>query len=132
MQASVQRCRASVDFLENEKPFFPPTINDKKLHEYFKNVAGSVLGIDKVKDMAPVMGSEDFAFYQEEIPGYFFFIGMQNETRKQLQSPHSPLFEINEDVLPYGAALHASLAVNYLLEFQPEVPLPEEKRHDEL
>lgn len=131
-QASVQRCKASIDFLLDEKPFFPPTINDKKLHEYFKNVAGSVLGIDKVKDMAPVMGSEDFAFYQEVIPGYFFFIGMQNETRKQLQSPHSPLFEINEDVLPYGAALHASLAVNYLLEFQREVPLPEEKRHDEL
>ncbi|KAJ9179290.1 hypothetical protein P3X46_011099 [Hevea brasiliensis] len=131
-QASVQRCKASIDFLENEKPFFPPTINNKQLHEYFKNVAGAMLGIDKVEDMTPLMGSEDFAFYQEVIPGYFFFIGMKNETSKQLQSPHSPLFEINEDVLPYGAALHASLAVNYLLEFQPEVPLPEEKHHDEL
>ncbi|KAH8514467.1 hypothetical protein H0E87_007334, partial [Populus deltoides] len=46
--------------------------------------------------------------------------------------PHSPYFEINEDVLPYGAALHASLAARYLLEFQPEVTLPEENDHDEL
>lgn len=131
-QAAVQRCKAVINFLENEKPFFPPTINDKNLHDYFRVVASDVLGIDKVKDMQPLMGSEDFAFYQEKIPGYFFFLGMQNETRKQLQSPHSPYFEINEDVLPYGAALHASLAARYLLEFQPQVTLPEENDHDEL
>nr|CAG32961.1 putative auxin-amidohydrolase precursor [Populus tremula x Populus alba] len=131
-QAAVQRCKAVINLLENEKPFFPPTINDKNLHDYFRVVASDVLGIDKVKDMQPLMGSEDFAFYQEKIPGYFFFVGMQNETRKQLQSPHSPYFEINEDVLPYGAALHASLAARYLLEFQPQVTLPEENDHDEL
>lgn len=131
-QAAVQRCKAVINFLENEKPFFPPTINDKNLHDYFRVVASDVLGTDKVKDMQPLMGSEDFAFYQEKIPGYFFFLGMQNETRKQLQSPHSPYFEINEDVLPYGAALHASLAARYLLEFQPQVTLPEENDHDEL
>lgn len=131
-QAAVQRCKAVINFLENEKPFFPPTINDKNLHDYFRVVASDVLGIDKVKDMQPLMGSEDFAFYQEKIPGYFFFVGMQNETRKQLQSPHSPYFEINEDVLPYGAALHASLAARYLLEFQPQVTLPEVNDHDEL
>lgn len=132
-QASVQRCNATINFLENEKPFFPPTINDKQLHEYFKVVAGDVFGIDKVKDMQPLMGSEDFAFYQEVIPGHISFIGMQNETRKQLQYVHSPFFEINEDVFPYGAALHASLAARYLLDFQPEVPLPgEKKHHDEL
>lgn len=131
-QAAVQRCKAVINFLENEKPFFPPTINDKNLHDYFRVVASDVLGTDKVKDMQPLMGSEDFAFYQEKIPGYFFFVGMQNETRKQLQSPHSPYFEINEDVLPYGAALHASLAARYLLEFQPQVTLPEVNDHDEL
>ncbi|EEF46313.1 IAA-amino acid hydrolase ILR1 precursor, putative [Ricinus communis] len=131
-QASVQRCKATVDFLEKDKPPFPPTVNDKKLHEFFATVAGDVLGSDKVKDMQPLMGSEDFAFYQEIMPGYIFFIGMQNETRKKLQSAHSPHFEINEDVLPYGAALHASLATRYLLNLQPEHPLPVEKYHDEL
>ncbi|GAV80275.1 Peptidase_M20 domain-containing protein/M20_dimer domain-containing protein [Cephalotus follicularis] len=131
-QASVQRCNATVNFFTEEKPFFPATINDKNLHEYFRNVAGDMLGIDKVHIMNPVMGSEDFAFYQEVVPGYFFFLGMQNETRKQLKSVHSPYFEINEDMLPYGAALHASLAVRYLLDFQPKDHLPEGKYHDEL
>ncbi|KDP40816.1 hypothetical protein JCGZ_24815 [Jatropha curcas] len=131
-QASVQRCKATINFLQNDKPFFPPTINDKQLHKYFKVVAGDVFGIDKVKDMQPLMGSEDFAFYQEVVPGYFAFIGMQNETRKRLEYVHTPFFEINEDVFPYGAALHASLAARYLLESQLEVPLLEEKHHDEL
>jgi len=131
-QAAVQRCKAVVDFLEGEKPFFPPTINNKDLHKHFHTVAGKMLGADKVKEMQPLMGSEDFAMYQEVIPGYFFFVGMLNETQKVLPSAHSPYFEINEDALPYGAALHASLATTYLLELQPEGISLDEKHHDEL
>lgn len=131
-QAAVQRCNATVDFLADKKPFFPPTVNDKSLHQYFKNVAGDLLDISNVKDMQPLMGSEDFAFYQEEIPGYFYFLGMKNETKGKLASPHSPHFQINEDALPFGAALHALLAARYLHEIQPETPLLNGERHDEL
>ncbi|KAJ6963680.1 hypothetical protein NC652_002103 [Populus alba x Populus x berolinensis] len=42
---------------------------------------------------------------------------MQNETHKQLHPPLSPYFEINEDALPYDAALHAALAASYGLHF---------------
>ncbi|KAI3934852.1 hypothetical protein MKW92_020947, partial [Papaver armeniacum] len=52
------------------------------------------------------------------IPGYFFFLGMKNESLTKFETAHSPYFTINEDVLPYGAALHASLATRYLLEFE--------------
>ncbi|PON75635.1 Amidohydrolase [Trema orientale] len=131
-QATVQRCKASVSFFENEKPFFPPTVNHEELHDYFKRVAGEILGSHKVKEMQPLMGSEDFAFYQEAIPGYFFFLGMENKTLGKPESSHSPYFQINEAALPYGAALHASLAASYLSEFQPEVSLSKGELHDEL
>ncbi|KAK1362858.1 IAA-amino acid hydrolase ILR1-like 4 [Heracleum sosnowskyi] len=131
-QAVVQRCNATVDFLTKEKPFCPPTVNDKALHQYFQNVAGDVLGISNVEDMQPLMGSEDFSFYQEAIPGYFYFLGMKNETKGKFPSPHSPHFEINEDAFPYGAALHASLAARHLLEIQSETPLVKGDHHDEL
>ncbi|GMN37066.1 hypothetical protein TIFTF001_006505 [Ficus carica] len=131
-QASVQRCNATVNFLENEKPFFPPTVNHEGLHAHFRRVAGEMLGIDKVKDMRPLMGSEDFSFYQEAIPGYFFLLGMESKSRGKPESVHSPHFQINEDALPYGAALHATLAASYLSEFQPEASLPEGEYHDEL
>ncbi|GAV80274.1 Peptidase_M20 domain-containing protein/M20_dimer domain-containing protein [Cephalotus follicularis] len=131
-QAAVQRCNATIHFYTEERPFYPVTVNDKNLHGHFRKVAGDMLGIDNVCDKKPLMAAEDFAFYQQVVPGYFFFLGMQNETRKQLKSFHSPYFEINEDMFPYGAALHASLAVRYLLDFQPKDPLVEGKYHDEL
>ncbi|PSS18038.1 IAA-amino acid hydrolase ILR1-like [Actinidia chinensis var. chinensis] len=131
-QATVQRCNATVDFLDKEKPFFPATINDKGLHEHFRKVAGDMLGIRNVKEMQPLMGSEDFSFYQEVIPGYFFFLGMMDETKGKLASVHSPFFKINEDALPYGAALHASLATGYFLELLQKTTLLSGKQHDEM
>ncbi|XVF74456.1 hypothetical protein PTKIN_Ptkin13bG0111700 [Pterospermum kingtungense] len=133
-QAGVMRCSAIVDFFENEKPvsLFPPTINDKDLHEHVQKVAGGMLGLDKFKDMQPLMGSEDFALYQEVIPGYFLLVGMQDETSPPLKSLHSPYFTLNEDVLPYGAALHASLAAMYLLKAEPKFHSPEANLLDEL
>ncbi|KAL2337999.1 hypothetical protein Fmac_012445 [Flemingia macrophylla] len=131
-QAAVQRCNATVNFLEEEKPFFPATINNGDLHKHFQTVAGNLLGINKVNDMQPSMGAEDFSFYQEVIPGYFFMLGMQNPTLEKLEQLHSPYFKINEDVLPYGAALHASLAVSYLLKHPQDLPSAEGKYHDEL
>lgn len=91
-----------------------------------------MLGIHKVKEMQPLMGSEDFAFYQEVIPGYMFVLGMKKERQEQFITVHSPYFEVNEDALPYGAALHASLAVRYLIDHQPNITLSENHNHDEL
>nr|GEZ79324.1 hypothetical protein [Tanacetum cinerariifolium] len=46
---------------------------------------------------------------RQAIPGYFFFTRMQNKNGEKLTSGHSLYFRVNEDVLPYGAAFHASL-----------------------
>ncbi|KAI3737675.1 hypothetical protein L2E82_27685 [Cichorium intybus] len=125
-QASVHRCNASVVFSTKDKPFFPATINDEGLHKFFQDVAGDVLGVDNVKEMPPLMGSEDFSFYQEIMPGYFSFIGMDDGKNGTPASLHSPFFKLNEDVLPYGAALHATLAATYLHQSQLT------EHHDEL
>ncbi|KAL5057004.1 hypothetical protein RYX36_028608 [Vicia faba] len=131
-QAGVYRCNATVSFLEEEKPLIPPTVNNGDLHDYFQSVAKSLLGADKVKGVELIMGSEDFALYQEVVPGYMFFLGMENISVEHLAMAHSPYYKVNEDSLPYGAALHASLAVNYLAKLHQEVAAVEEKYHDEL
>ncbi|KAI3859503.1 hypothetical protein MKW98_027100 [Papaver atlanticum] len=131
-QAAVQRCNATVDFSPDNKIDFPVTANNKVLHKHFENVAGDMLRTDNVKDMQPLMGSEDFSFYSEVMPGCFFFVGMQNETHGKLASGHSPYYTVNEDVLPYGAALHASVATRYLLEFKSKFRISDRKLHDEL
>ncbi|KAK4427295.1 IAA-amino acid hydrolase ILR1-like 4 [Sesamum alatum] len=131
-QAAVQRCNATVTFESKDRPFFPPTVNDGGLHKLFQRVAGDMLGTAGVKDMQPLMGSEDFSFYQEIIPGYFFFLGMKDETSEQPVMAHSPHFRIDEGGLPYGAALHASLVVRYLSESQTAAPTYNGYHHDEL
>ncbi|KAL8113756.1 hypothetical protein AgCh_020883 [Apium graveolens] len=54
---------------------------------------------------------------------------MKNETKGKFPSPHSPYFEINEDALPFGAALHASLAATYLLDIQSGTPVVKDDDH---
>ncbi|KAL5973006.1 IAA-amino acid hydrolase ILR1-like [Asimina triloba] len=131
-QAAVQRCNVTLNFQVKGLPFFPVTVNSKALHELFRHAASDMLGAENVREMNPLSGSEDFAFYADAVPGFYFFLGMQNESQRQLHSPHSPYFTVNEDVLPYGAALYASLATRYLLEFhRPSSPM-EGDVHDEL
>ncbi|GAB4852715.1 IAA-amino acid hydrolase ILR1-like 1 [Ancistrocladus abbreviatus] len=131
-QATVQRCNATVDFMERDNPFYPAVVNDKVLHEYFVKVASDMLGTQNVRDCQPIMGAEDFAFFAEAIPGYFYWVGMKDESKGKLEGLHSPDFRVNEDVLPYGAALHASVAMRYLLEHHLESTFPKPSSHDEL
>ncbi|KAK4781209.1 hypothetical protein SAY87_017315 [Trapa incisa] len=130
-QASVQRCNASVSF--DDKPFYPVTENDRNLHKYFLNVAEEMLGATKVLEMKPSMGSEDFSFYSELIPGYFYFVGMKDEAVGISEMGHSPNYRVNEDSLSYGAALQASLATSIIPQLHPhEDDAMERVPHDEL
>lgn len=130
-QASVQRCNAKVIFHESSS--YPVCFNNKELHEHLRKVVGELLGVQNVVEAEAEMGGEDFAFFSEAIPGLFFFLGMKNETQGPLQSGHSSYYTVNEDVFPYGAALHASLATTYLSENPPKhTSSPEGSFHDEL
>ena len=63
-----------------------------------------------VADAAPIMGSEDFAFYLERVPGAFSFLGA-GPGRGSGAPLHSPRFTLNERALPLGVALHIALAL---------------------
>ncbi|KAG9457228.1 hypothetical protein H6P81_001736 [Aristolochia fimbriata] len=115
-QANVYRCRATVDFFEEEQRFYPPTVNDERMSEHVKRVATQMLGAESFRVVQPVMGSEDFSFYSERLPGVFFYIGIRNETLGSTHCAHSPHFVIDEGALPTGAAVHAAVAERYLVE----------------
>uniref|UniRef100_A0A1J3JK84 IAA-amino acid hydrolase ILR1-like 2 n=1 Tax=Noccaea caerulescens TaxID=107243 RepID=A0A1J3JK84_NOCCA len=112
-QALVHQCNASVNLTPNGQEPLLPTVNDEGLYKQFKNMVGDLLGEEHFVEATPLMGAEDFSYFAKAIPGHFSFLGMQDET-KGYASSHSPLYRINEDVLPYGAAIHASMAVQYL------------------
>ena len=97
---------------------YPAVVNDNNLHQHVKRVGQLVLGPENVKEGERVMASEDFAFYQELIPGILFNIGIGNEKVGSIHPPHSPYFFLDEEVLPIGAALHTAVADIYLDEHQ--------------
>jgi len=60
------------------------------------------------------MGSEDFAFILEKVPGCFFFVGSANPEKGLAASHHHPQFDFDEIVLPSAAALMSEAVVTLL------------------
>ncbi|RWW87626.1 hypothetical protein BHE74_00003530 [Ensete ventricosum] len=113
-QAAVHQCKAFTNMLEEDFPFYPAVVNDAGLHDHVQQVGALLLGRDKVKTGKKIMAGEDFAFYQQLVPGIIFATGMKNERAGSVYPAHSPHFFIDEDVLPIGAALHTAIAELYL------------------
>ncbi|KAF6156623.1 hypothetical protein GIB67_014602 [Kingdonia uniflora] len=113
-QAAVNRCTAEVNFLE-ECPAIPPTVNDESVYEHMVHVSSEILGASNIRVSSSFMGSEDFAFFLEHVPGTIILIGARNDEAGHIHPAHSPYFTIDENVLPIGAAIHASFAHSYLM-----------------
>ena len=64
--------------------------------------------------MDPILGGEDFAFYQQRISGCFAFIGVSHADWQTRHSVHHPKFKVDESALPIGAALHVAMALEAL------------------
>ncbi|HJW12296.1 MAG TPA: M20/M25/M40 family metallo-hydrolase, partial [Albitalea sp.] len=87
---------------------YPATINTPQEAQFAGDVAASLIGADKVvRDLPPSMGAEDFSFMLQSKPGAYMRIGQGGEGGCFL---HSTRFDFNDDILPLGAALLASLA----------------------
>jgi IAA-amino acid hydrolase len=74
----------------------------------------AVVVLLQVIETDPVMPGEDFSFFGRKMASTMMFIGIRNETVGSVHNLHSPNFKLDENVLPIGAAVHASLAMSYL------------------
>ncbi|HUJ14220.1 MAG TPA: amidohydrolase [Thermoanaerobaculia bacterium] len=93
---------------------YPITYNDPKLTAEMaptlKRMTPDVIEVN------PTLGAEDFSFYQQKVPGLFFWLGTrpENETAEEAASNHSPLFYVDESGLELGVRAMAHVAVDYL------------------
>lgn len=110
--AEATRCRADFNYHNN----LPPTVNDAEFTEKGASAAIRIFGEEKVVEIPPTMGAEDFSFYLEKIPGSYFFLGIGDESKGITAPHHHPRFQVDEDVLSDGVALIAAVAANYLSE----------------
>jgi metal-dependent amidase/aminoacylase/carboxypeptidase family protein len=63
-----------------------------------------------------VLGAEDFPFFQQKVPGLFFWLGTRpkDKTAEEAASNHSPLFYVDESGLELGVRAMAHVAIDYL------------------
>ena len=60
------------------------------------------------------MGGEDFAYYTQEIPGCFSFLGVGNPDMAAIYDVHHPMFKVDEEALSLGTAIHVNSAFKAL------------------
>jgi amidohydrolase len=108
--SSALRCRAKLEYTK----FTPATVNDEDLTKLFIKSAEPIVGAERILASPMVMVSEDFSYYQQKVPGVFFFLGCGNRAKGTDNPHHSPRFNVDDDVLKDGVALMASFAADFL------------------
>lgn len=89
---------------------YPATINSAPEARFAADVAQSLVGREHVvRDLEPSMGAEDFSFMLQVKPGAYMRIGQGEENGVGSCFLHNSRYDFNDDILPLGAALHASL-----------------------
>ena len=92
------------------------TINDAELTEKTVPTLERAAGAARAIVVPKVTGSEDFSFFQQVVPGFFYFVGVTppQQDPKTAPSNHSPLFYIDEAGLDLGLRSLAQVAVDFL------------------
>eukprot|EP00747_Dinoflagellata_sp_TGD_P208194 gnl/TRDRNA2_/TRDRNA2_81701_c1_seq1.p1 gnl/TRDRNA2_/TRDRNA2_81701_c1~~gnl/TRDRNA2_/TRDRNA2_81701_c1_seq1.p1 ORF type:complete len:243 (+),score=49.15 gnl/TRDRNA2_/TRDRNA2_81701_c1_seq1:30-731(+) len=118
--ASAHRC--SVEAVLFSPDLYPPVVNDPAVWNWLQSPDAGIVGGDgfNYTELPPTFASEDFSFFSLKVPASFIFVGIGSG--KPTAAPdfptdtalHNPAYNMDENVLHMGAALHAQLALRSL------------------
>ncbi|WP_341502659.1 amidohydrolase [Gallaecimonas sp. GXIMD4217] len=96
--------------------FAAVTWNDPALTQWAGESLAWAAGDKGVGSLKPITGAEDFSFFQQQLPGVYFFLGVAPEgvPPAEVAPNHSPYFLVNEDALQTGVRALSGLALDYL------------------
>jgi amidohydrolase len=109
--AEANQCEAEVNII----PGYPVTVNDEELTQMMVPTFIESVGKEMVREVPVVMGAEDFSYYQEKVPGLFFFLGGRDpKTPIEKAAPHhTPDFYLDESGFKNGVKTFCNLVFNY-------------------
>lgn len=91
----------------------PATINDIALTEQMAPSLTKVVGGDNVDVLEPTMGGEDFAYYANEVPGFFYRLGMVKPGTTS-GGHHTPTFMADDASVSVGMRVMSNVVLDYL------------------
>ena len=110
-------CSAEVEFERN----YPPLINHEKESAFATKVMQSLVGEQRVTaNLEPTMGSEDFAFMLEKVPGCYVFLGNGDGDHRSVGhglgpcNLHNPSYDFNDELIPVGINYWVNLSMEFL------------------
>lgn len=86
--------------------YYPAVVNDASLF----NLALKQYDSSEYEVVEPLMIAEDFAFYLQEVPGMFAFVGTKNIGKNYVYPLHSNLFNFDEEILEVGLNYYIKMA----------------------
>jgi amidohydrolase len=109
--AEANQCEAEVNII----PGYPVTVNDEALTQLMVPTFIETVGKEMVREVPVVMGAEDFSYYQEKVPGLFFFLGGRDPkiSLEQAAPHHTPDFYLDESGFKNGVKTFCNLVFNY-------------------
>ncbi len=93
---------------------YPITYNDPDLVEQMLPSIQRVAGSENVKLKKATTGAEDFSFFQEKVPGFFFFLGGMTPGNTESFPHHTPDFFIDDSGLILGVKALTEMSLDYL------------------
>jgi amidohydrolase len=109
--AEAMGCRATLDM----DRLTPATVNRPEIALRIQAVASQLFPDAEIESANYLtMGSEDFAFLLEKVPGCFFLVGSANQEKGLNAGHHHPKFDFDEVALPRASALMAAAVINLL------------------
>jgi metal-dependent amidase/aminoacylase/carboxypeptidase family protein len=104
--ASALRCTARV---RNE--YLTPAVNnDPAVTQIAREAATEIVGKDRVTEWEPMTGSDDLAYFWQQIPGCYAFVGSGKTDGSPSPANHNARFDIDESALAIGADLFVRAA----------------------
>jgi len=99
----------------------PITYNDPELTRRMAPTLERVAGPGRAVQSPPTTGAEDFSYYQQVVPGLYFFLGVIPDSIPLTEAypNHSPYFFADEAALPVGVRALVNLAIDFLTGTEP-------------
>lgn len=104
--------KATVQILEG----YPVTVNDPDLTAEALPTLRAAAGDKRVIEVPKITGAEDFSFFAQQVPGFYYFLGVtpKGKDPATAASNHSPRFYVDESALQVGTEAITRLALDYM------------------
>jgi amidohydrolase len=93
---------------------YPVTVNPHELAASVRPSLERIAGKPNVIVTKPVSGAEDFSEFQKVVPGFFFWLGVANQSKGITAALHTADYDVDEDCLAFGVKTMTGLVLDAL------------------